>query len=266
MLRVEYSKQIIRLRTLLALGLTVLIPTIMVLALELNRHPRRTRAVDLFDLARQSGLNLPLAALSMMSNFLLPIVVLVFTAGSVAEEAGWGSLRYLLLRPVTRSRLLASKLIVAVTLSLIGALLVTASALAEGVVAFGWHPILTPSLTTLSQSTALFRISIATIYVFWSLMGVICFGFMLSVMTDSTLGAVAGGIGLVIISDILNAIQPLGSLRTVLPTHHWHAWEQLFASQANTSDMVHGLFLQVPYAAAALCLAWWWFHRKDILT
>ncbi len=263
MIRVEFEKQFFRLRTLLTLGIMVAIPTLMTIALELrNRQPRDS---DLFALAKHSGLNMPLAALSVMTNFLLPAVVALYAGSAIAEESTWGSLRYLLLRPVTRSRVLSSKLVVVAILTLIAAVLISVTGTIEGVLAFGWKPVLTPSLTSVQPGTAFLRLIAATAYVTWSMSGIVALGFMLSTLTDATMGAVSGAVGVAIISEILASITPLGGIRTILPTYHWHAWESLFANPVSTTDMVHGVLLQVPYVVAFLAVAWWWFHRKDIL-
>jgi ABC-2 type transport system permease protein len=266
MIRVEFAKQTLRLRTYLLLGLMIVIPVIMTVALKVGGPPSDHRDSDLFNLATGSGLNMPLAALTAMSGFLLPLVVLVFAGGAIAEEASWGSLRYLLLRPVSRGRLLLSKLAVAAVLALVATLLITLSALVAGVIAFGWHPAVTLSSATLPQNEALPRLVAATLYVAWSLSGIIAFGLMLSTMTDAALGAVSGGIGLTIVSEILDSIPALGGLRDVFPTHYWRAWEGLFSQPAVTGDIVHGALLQIPYLVLFLAAAWWWFHRKDIVS
>ena len=263
MVRVEFEKQFLRLRTLLTLGVMAAMPTLMVIALELrNRRPHDN---DLFSLARHSGLNMPLAALSVMTNFLLPAVIAIYAGSAIAEEATWGSLRYLLLRPVSRHRVLISKLTVALVLAIMATIIITITGLIEGVVAFGWKPVLTPSLTEVSAGTAFLRLVVATLYVAWSMTGIIALGFMLSTLTDSTMGAVSGAVGVAILSEILVAITPLGNIRTVFPTYHWLAWESLFASPVVTSHMAWGVVLQIPYVAVFLGVAWWYFHRKDIL-
>jgi ABC-2 type transport system permease protein len=80
------------------------------------------------------------------------------------------------------------------------------------------------------------------------------------------MAAVSGTIGLAVVSQILDAIQPLGNLRSVLPTHYWHSWENLFSNVDATDAMVRGVALQVPYVIVFLALAFWWFNRKDIVT
>jgi ABC-2 type transport system permease protein len=261
--RVELAKQFYRLRTLLALAVMAGIPAIMTIAFEL-RQPRGTDN-DLFALARHSGLNVPLAALSVMINFLLPAVVALYAGSAVAEEASWGSLRYLLLRPVSRTRVLLSKLAVVAMFTLLAVTLITLSGLVEGVVAFGWAPVLTPSGAVIPTGAALARIVAATVYIAWSMSGIAALAFMLSTMTDATTGAVAGAVAIAITSEIIVAIEPLGSIRTVFPTYHWHTWEGLFAANVDTAGLLHGVLLQAPYVAVFVAVAWWWFGRKDIL-
>ncbi len=263
---VEFRKQLIRVRTYVSLGLMILIPTILTLVLKFGSGRGRHDGNGLFELARHSGLNMPLAALSAMSTFLLPVVVLLFAGAAVSEESSWGSLRYLLVRPVSRSRLLASKLFVVLVVALIATILISTTATLEGLLIFGWHPVITTSLTTIAPSTALGRLALSTVYVAWSLTGVLALSFMISVMGDAVMGAVAGGFGLTVISEIMNAITPLGRIRSFLPTHYWHAWEGLFARSASSGDMLRGFLLQIPYVVVFLALAWWWFNRKDVLT
>lgn len=266
MIWVDLRKQAFRLRTYVALAVMVAVPIITTLALRLGGSPRQQGQADFFTVATHSGLNIPLASLTAMTGFLLVVVVALFAGSSVAEEANWGSLRYLLVRPVPRSRLLTAKVLVAALLALVATVLISLSGLVAGVIAFGWHPILTPSLTFLSQNQALARLALATVYVAWSMSGVIAFAFMLSTMTDAALAAVAGGVGFAIISEILNVIRALGGIRGWLPTHWWDSWQGLFAQPATTSHMLNGALLQVLYVAVFLTLAFWWFRRRDVLS
>jgi len=266
LIRVELVKQVYRLRTYIALGLMAFIPVLITLAVEFGNRPDDPQEQSFFAVATASGLNVPLAALTATSSFLLVIVVAVFAGAAVSEEANWGSLRYLLVRPVSRSRLLFSKLIVSCVLALIATVVISVSGLIAGIIFFGWHPVLTPSFQSFSQSEALWKITVATLYVAWCMTGTIALAFMISTITDTTLGAVAGAVGLVVVSHIVNAIRTVGSARTLLITHYWDAWEGMFGRHETTEDMLRGIFLQLPYILIFLAVAWWWFHRRDILS
>ena len=79
-----------------------------------------------------------------MSGFFLVVVICMFAGDAIASEASWGNLRYLLVRPVGRGRLLTAKLFVAAVFALLSTALVALSGLIVGVIAFGWHPLADP--------------------------------------------------------------------------------------------------------------------------
>jgi ABC-2 type transport system permease protein len=264
LLAVESRKQVRRVRTYVGLGLVVVVPIIFAVAFKAN--PPKEPGRGFFSLATSSGINIAIVALTGVSAFLLIVVASLFSGESVAGEAGWGTLRYLLVRPVTRSRLLGVKLAVAAALTLVATLLVSLVGLAVGTLAFGWHPVRTPALTVVSQGAAVGRLALATLYVAWSQAAYVAFAFMLSTMTDVAFGAVAGGVGLGVLSQILNNIPALDEISFVFPTHYVDRWHSLFLPGAPTSDMVRGVVLQIPYVVVFLALAWWWFNRKDVVS
>lgn len=266
MIRVELRKQTFRLRTYIALGLMVVIPAVITVVIKL--HPGRPGSGerDFFVIATHSGINIPLAALTAISGFFLVIVVSLFAGETVSGEAAWGTLRYLLIRPVPRSRVLLAKLVVASLLSLVATVIISVASLAAGVAAFGWHPVLTLSLSTVAQGPAVLRLLLATLYVAWSMAAFVCFALLMSTLTDSAFGAVAAGVGLGVVSQILNGVTPLGMVRYGLPTHYLFAWHGLFAFPVTTSDMVRGCLVQLGYAAFFLAFAWWWFRHKDVIS
>jgi ABC-2 type transport system permease protein len=200
-----------------------------------------------------------------MSPFFLVVVVSVFAGDSVAGEANWGTLRYLLLRPVRRPRLLASKLAVAGLMAVVATLVIVVTGLVAGTIAFGWHPV-RAGFFEISAAQGSLRLALATGYVAWGLAGVVSFAFMLSTFTDVPAGAFGGAIGLAIASQIIDSFDSIGVIRNGLLTHYWQAWTQLFVPHGSTADMWRGALLQVPYALVFCSVAWWRFQRKDILS
>lgn len=267
LIRTELVKQVRRPRTWVALGFLAIVPVIIAVALKLNPPDLSSdgEGPRYFYLATQSGLFLPVAALRVMSGFFLVVVICMFAGDAVASEAGWGNLRYLLMRPVSRGRLLTAKLFVAAVFGLLSTLLVALSGLVAGVIAFGWAPISIP-FVGLSQSTGdiVGNLLLASVLITWGLAGVVAFGFMLSTMTDSSAGAIFGAVGLYIVSLILGEISSLGSIRYGLPVRYYDAWSNLFTRNTFTDDMWRSVLLQIPYVLVFCGIAWWWFHRKDI--
>ena len=149
---------------------------------------------------------------------------------------------------------------------MIATFVVSVVGLAVGTLAFGWHPVTTPTLMTVSQAGAIGRLALSTLYVAWSQAAYLAFAFMLSTMTDSAFGAVAGGVGLGVVSQILNNISALNGTSYIYPTHYVNAWQSLFFQRTHTAEMIHGVLLQVPYVIVFLAIGWWWFNRKDVLS
>src|SRR5436190_4251780 len=136
--RTEVAKQMRRPRTYVALGIAVLIPTIATIALKANPPSPEPGEQGLFVLAPSSGLLVAVAMLRFMSRFLLVLIAALFAGDAVAAEAAWGNLRYLLVRPVARPRLLGAKLSVSALLAVTATVLIAVTGLIAGAIAFGW--------------------------------------------------------------------------------------------------------------------------------
>jgi ABC-2 type transport system permease protein len=79
-------------------------------------------------------------------------------------------------------------------------------------------------------------------------------------------GGVGAAIGLYIVSQILDSISSVGSIRYALPTHYLDAWNVLFFGPGPNADMLRGILLQVGYVLLFCGLAFWRFQRKDVLS
>jgi len=266
MIRVEFDKQVGRLRTYVFLGIIVAFPALLNLIFRVASPADHAGADQSFVvLAPNSGLNMAIATLGHAGDVVLPLLGVILAGSAVAEEASWGTLSYLLVRPVTRRRLLASKLLVVAVLIIAATALVTLLAVVAGLIAFGWRPVETPSGTTLPTGIALARIAITTPYMAWIMSGVISVGFFISSLSNSPLNGAAAAFGLAVSSQILDSFSFIGDVRTFLPTHYWRAWEGLFANPVSWDDMIVGSILQLPYVIVFVALAFWSFRRKDIL-
>ncbi|HEY0000227.1 MAG TPA: ABC transporter permease subunit [Actinoplanes sp.] len=219
---------------------------------------------SLVDLATSGGLNFALFCLAVSAGFLLVVVVALFFGDTVASEASWGSLRYLLAIPVPRARLLGVKLLVAAGYSLFALLTLAGTAIVAGTLRYGWHPLGSTIAAAIPPGPGLLRLLGVLAYLAVTLLVVAGLAFLLSVLTDAALGAVGGAVLLWILSSILDQITALGSLRYLLPSHYSGAWQGLLSTPAQVDDMAKGAIAAVCYAALFWGLAFWRFTRKDI--
>jgi len=263
-LLVEIRRQLTRRRTQAALGFLVVLPFLLVAAFELGDAEPGPGAPGLVDLATTGAANFTLFTLFVSTGFLLVVVVALFAGDTVASEASWSSLRYLLAAPVPRSHLLRRKLTVALLYAAFAIVLLPSVAYLAGGLFFGWAPLRSPLGAELDPGTAVARIAISVAYVAVSLLFVAGLGFLLGVWTDAPLGAVGGAVMLVIVSNILDAVTALGDWRRLLPTHYSYAWTDTLTAEVTWDAMARGALVSVTYAVVLLGWAWWHFLRKDV--
>jgi ABC-2 type transport system permease protein len=267
--RAEVRRQASRRRTQLTLGFLVALPLIVLAAFEFGSGDNRDdngggQFGSLVDLATSGGLNFALFTVAVSAGFLLVVVVALFFGDTVASEASWGSLRYLLAVPVPRARLLGVKLVVALGYSAVAMLTLAGTALLVGTLRYGWHPLGSTIAAQVPPGPGVLRLLAIVAYLFVTLLIVAGLAFLLSTLTDAALGAVGGAVLLWILSSILDQITALGSLRYGLPTHYSDAWQGLLSTPIQTDDLAKGAVAAVVYATLFWGLAFLRFTRKDI--
>ncbi len=265
-LSVEVRRQLRRRRTVGLFAFMVALPLLLVLAFAVGDEPQGRRGVSLIDVATSGALNFVLFVLFVSTGFLLVVVFALFFGDTVASEASWGSLRYLLAIPVPRTRLLVRKLVVALLLSVAALLVLVLTSLAVGVLFYGWSPVTTPVGFQIPPGDALARVAGITAYLVASMTMVGSLAFMLSVRTDAPLAAVGGTVLLVIVSSILEQIDALGAVRDWLPTRYTLAWVGLLGDPPDTADMVRGVVFALGYSAVFLAVAFRHFQRRDVVS
>ncbi|GAB2906232.1 MULTISPECIES: ABC transporter permease [Streptomyces] len=266
-LRVELVRQLKRRRTLVMGGILFALPIILVVAFQIGGTPGEgNNRINLMDTATASGANFAAVNLFAAAGFLLVIPVALFCGDTVASEASWSSLRYLLAAPVPRARLLWSKLVVGLTLSLAALVLLPVVALAIGTVAYGWGPLVLPTGGELSSGAAAQALVITVGYVFVSQLVTAGMAFWLSTRTDAPLGAVGGAVGLTIVGNVLDSVTALGDWRHFLPAHWQYAWLDVVRPQPEYTDMIQGVSVSVTYALVLFALAFRGFGRKDVVS
>ena len=269
--RVEMYRQLKRKRTLFAYLFVMALPIIVALAVKFGTSGNSTGptrfgsgTTDLIGLATKGAANFTSTMFYFATPFLLVSVISIFNGDTVASEANWSTLRYLLASPVPRIRLLLQKLKVSLTLSVFAILILVLTAWGVGYIAFGGAPLLTPLGVTMQPSVAIPRLLIVAAYLAINLLAVAGLAFYLSVATDVPLGAVGGAIGIMILSNILDAISGLGSLRNWLPTHYSFSWFDALSSSIDWSAMIRGASYSLILFFILLALAVNKFSKKDI--
>jgi ABC-2 type transport system permease protein len=266
--RVEFIRQLRRRRTLVAFLLAIGLPLLVVAAVKFGPQSRGfgDGDLDLVGLATAGPWNFTLTMLLFSSGFLLTIIAAMFLGDTVASEASWSTMRYLLAAPVPRRRFLRAKMIVGLILTAMTLILLVLVAFAIALVVFGSAPLTSPLGGTFDVATSWQRLGIVSAYIGIQLLIPAGIAFLLSVLTDVPLGAVGGAVVIVIVLNILDAIEALGDLRRLLPTDYGNAWAGALGQQVAWGDMAIGASYAVVTFAVLAGIAVLRFDRKDIVS
>jgi len=266
MITTELRKMLRRPRTWVTILLLNALPTIVAVLLALTDiGPRPGSGPAFLSAVLADGTLFPLAALAIILPLFLPVAVAVVAGDSVAGEAQQGTLRYLLIRPVARTRLLVAKLISVIAFVLIAVVAVAAVAYVVGSVLLGDQPLAASvSGTTLTPGQVVGRTLLAIGYITLSMLGVAAIAVLLSTMTDSPLAAALGALAFLIASSLLLTLDAAQELQPYLPTRYWLAFVDLFRDPIFWRDIVRGMGLQAVYVVVFLGAAWANFTSKDI--
>ena len=267
-LGVEFVRQFKRRRTLVMAVLLALLPVIVMIAFQVGGtgggDDGGRGEMRIMDAATRSGPNFTVAMLFLSAGFFLVIPIALFFGDTIASEANWSTLRYLLAAPVPRMRLLLVKIVVAFAFSLAAIALLTTVSLLIGTFVYGTGALDLPTSAPLSYGAATGRIALAACFILLSQLTTAGLALWLSTRTDAPLGAVGGAMGLQIIGSILDQVTALGGLRDFLPAHWDYAWFDLMQPAVNWVDITKGVALSFSYGLLLFALAIRGFAHKDV--
>jgi ABC-2 type transport system permease protein len=261
--RWELRKLISQKRTYLGLALGVIIPLIFVVVQSLrNRHDHGDNIF--FSQITQSGLATPVLMLLFLSVFMLPLIASLVAGDIVAAEDGNGTLKTILTRSADRGQIFAAKALAAFTYATLAVFLSAAVATVAGVVAWGYHRIITYSGTVVSPSEGLLLVFAANACYLIPLFAVTSIGVLLSTVTRNSAAAVVGTIGIWILILIVAQIPGLEGLKPYLLTEQDEAWHGLLRTPTNWAPIGHSAWVCALYAVPALLAGYLVFLRRDV--
>ena len=267
LLRLELSKLFAQRRSYVGWAGLLAVPVLMTVALYLNQHnPHRDNGPGgMISLASHNGLLMPIAAITLLSGFLLPLLASMVGSYQLAGEAETGTIKTWLMHSISRGGVILSKWGVAVIYVAIGLAIVAAGAFAAGGLAFGLHAPTLLSGQTVSVSHGLWLTLLSYLYVLAGVICVLSLALLFATFTNSSLTAAIGALVVVIVMNILGAFSYFDFLKPYLFTSRVDAWQNLFSQPVEWSPILKGVIVFAVYTVALLVAAWYVFRRKDIL-
>jgi len=201
----------------------------------------------------------------------IPFLITLMAGDVVAGEGTAGTFRIYLTRPVSRTRVLTSKLLAAATYS---AALVTWLGILSLGLGNWWlgvgdvFLVDTEGILILPWDLALARFALAYLFAFYTMLTVTALTFLFSVMVTNAIGPIVGTMAIIIVSGLLTIIQldAFAWFQKHLFTTHFVLWQYAFHDPIPWDQVGISLLNLGIYSAGFVLVAFVLFQRKDVLT
>ncbi|VXC33024.1 Putative membrane protein [Arthrobacter sp. 9AX] len=242
------------------------IPVLIAVAVRISSAVPAGRGPAFLDRITQNGLFVAFTAMLVSVPLFLPLTVGVVAGDTIAGEANLGTLRYLLVAPTGRVRLLLVKYAAALAFCLAAPLTVGLAGAAIGAALFPVGPVTLLSGDVIEPPQAFLRILLIAAYLAISLAGLSAVGLFLSTLTVVPVGAMAATVVVSVVSQVLDQLPQLEWLHPWLFSHYWLGFGDLLRQPVLWDSLVHNAWLQAGYVAVFGALAYGRFVTKDVLS
>lgn len=262
----EISVLFRRRRTWAMLGALALVPILVAVAVRVTGRSGRGGGPAFLDQVTHNGLFVATVGLVVSIPLFLPLTVAVVAGDTISGEAGAGTLRYLLIAPAGRVRLLVVKCVAAALFCLAATLAVAVAGTLIGIALFPVGPVTLLSGDTVGVADSLLRSLLICCYTTVSLLGLTAIGLFVSTLTDVPVGAMAATAVLAVVSQVLDSLPQLDWLHPWLFTHYWFGFADLLRQPIAWDSFGQNGLLQAAYVIVFGALAYGRFSTKDILS
>ena len=214
----------------------------------------------------------------------VPILVALVAGDMVAGEANMGTLRLLITKPISRTNLIITKFFACVIYTFILVVWTAFLCLVVSVLLFGTNDLVISKefeLLQIEKTDVLWRYIAAFGFGTVGLIVVASLSFMLSVLSDNSIGPIVATVAIIIVFTIMSEMQIPIYDKTVKPylfTTHMLGWKGFFyidsdadgqtikGSIQNFSSIMRSLAILIGYIFLFVSSAIVIFKRKDILS
>jgi ABC-2 type transport system permease protein len=203
--------------------------------------------------------------------FHIPFLITLVAGDLVSSEATAGTVRFLLIRPPSRQRILNAKYLTALFYTAVLVIFFAALCLILGLPLFGsgdliMHRLGQFSVVFIPESEIPVRMLLAFVAAVWSMTVVASVAFLFSTMAENSIGPIIGTMAVVICFVIFGNL-PLDFFRHLRPlffTTHMTLWQGFFDSSIRWLEIATSALILGVHNAALFFIASVVYWRKDI--
>ncbi len=209
----------------------------------------------------------------LIMNFLwvhIPFLITLVAGDVIAGEGGAGTFRIYLTRPVSRLRIVISKLCASLLYTATVILFFAGLSLGMGIL---WHGtgdlvVMHKGILILSSHMVPWRFILSFTFAILVMWVVTALTFMFSSMVNNGIGPMIGAMAVIIVSFALTTI-PLDIFEAIRPylfTTYFDVWQKAFHDPIPWFNISKSLGILAVYTSGFIIISFWIFVRKDILT
>ncbi|MEZ5016760.1 MAG: ABC transporter permease subunit [Flavipsychrobacter sp.] len=199
----------------------------------------------------------------------IPLLVALVAGDLIAGEANMGTLRLLLTKPISRTRLVLVKFAAGLVYTMLLLIWFAIIGLGLSVLLFGSGDLInikSDSIVFLLENEVLWRYGYAFGFAFLAMSTVTALAIFLSVLAENSVGPIIGTMGVIIVLMIFTNLElPLFNLvKPYLFTTHMIAWKGFFDAPIQYGEIMNSAIILVLYIIGFLLATIIIFNKKDI--
>ena len=261
----ELSVLFRRRRTWAMLAALAAVPILVAVAIRVSSGGDSGRGPSFLSQIAGNGLFVGVASLVLAIPLFLPLTVGVVAGDTIAGEAAQGTLRYLLVAPAGRPRLLVVKFLGAAVFCFAAPFAVVIAGTGIGAVLFPIGPVTLLSGDQVSIGDGLLRLVLLAVYVGIAMLGLTAVGLFVSTLTDVPVGAMAATVVIAVASEVLDQLPQLDWLHPFLLSDSWLGLIGLLRQPIDWNSFGTNAVLQLGYVVVFGALAFGRFTTRDVL-
>ncbi len=201
----------------------------------------------------------------------VPLLIALVSGDIIAGEANMGTLRLLLTKPISRTKLMLSKFFATAVYTIMLLTFMAILALFGSILIFGTGDMInlkSDMVIILDASDVFWRYMAAFGFAALSMVTVSSLAFLLSVFADNAIGPIIGTMAIIIVFTILTTmnIPFFNALKPFLFTNHMLNWKGFFERPVDGAEVLKSAIALVLHIFLFVSLAIFIFRKKDILT
>ena len=201
----------------------------------------------------------------------IPLLVALVTGDLISGEGAMGTIRLLLTKPVSRTKILFSKFLAGALYTLVITLWLGFLALVVGKVIFGPGDLLimnSDGLVIIQEPDTAWRFLCGLGVAYLALVTIATLSITLSCFSENSIGPIVTTMAIIILFTIIGTldVRIFDTIKPYLFTTHMASWRNFFENPLPVNEIMKSIFVLIVHIAVFLSIAVYKFNKKDILS